>query len=67
MAAGKHEVRYFHNDTKKAAERLANDTNAALRSLEYPVLNVVVKSFTSYRGKKPRPNVVELWLEIPIQ
>jgi myosin heavy subunit len=67
-AAGKHEVRYFHNQDKEAAERLANDTTAALRTLGYPerdALTVVAESFVSYTGKKPRPGVVELWLEIP--
>lgn len=67
-AARKHEVRYFHREDKEAAERLANDTTAALRNLKYPerdALNVVAESFVSYRGKKPRPGIVELWLEIP--
>jgi hypothetical protein len=67
-ADGKHEVRYFHNQDKEAAERLANDTSAALRTLGYPerdALTVVAESFVSYTGKKPRPGVVELWLEIP--
>ncbi len=67
-AAGKHEVRYFHSQDKQAAERLANDTTAALRTLGYPerdALTVVAESFVSYRGKKPRPGVMELWLEIP--
>jgi len=67
-AAGKHEVRYFHREDKEAAERLANDTTAALRTLGYPErdgLTVVAKPFVSYRRKKPRPGVLELWLEIP--
>ncbi len=67
-AARKHEVRYFHLDDKETAERLADEATAALQSLGYSdhdVLNVVAESFISYRGKKPRPGVVELWLEIP--
>ena len=67
-AAGRHEVRYFHNDDKETAERLANETTAALRSLGYPerdALTVRAESFVAYRGKKPRPGIVELWLEIP--
>ncbi len=69
-AAGKHEVRYFHDEDKEAAERLANNTSVALRSLGYPErdgLTIVAKSFISYRKKKPRPGVLELWLEIPIR
>jgi septal ring factor EnvC (AmiA/AmiB activator) len=64
-AIGKHEVRYFHSDDQKAAENLAKHTNTALQSLGYASLNVRAESFVSFRGKKPRPGVIELWLEIP--
>ena len=67
-AAGKHEVRYFHNKDEAAAQRLAEDATRVLRGLEYlgrKATTVTVKSFVSYRGKKPRLGVLELWLEIP--
>ena len=66
-SAGKHEVRYFHDEDKAVAQRLAEDTNRALVSLEYPdrKANVTARSLVSYRGKKPRLGVLELWLEIP--
>jgi uncharacterized phage infection (PIP) family protein YhgE len=67
-AAMKHEVRYFHDDDNAVAQRLAEDTTSALRSLGYEdrsVPDVTVNSLVKYRGKKPRPGVLELWLEIP--
>ena len=68
-AVGKHEVRYFHSEDQKAAENLAKHANTALHSLGYldsNKLKVSAESFVSYRRKKPRPGVVELWIEIPI-
>jgi uncharacterized phage infection (PIP) family protein YhgE len=67
-AARKHEVRYFHDEDQETARRLAEDTTQALRKLAYlerQMPDVVAKSFESYAGKKPRPGVLELWLEIP--
>jgi uncharacterized phage infection (PIP) family protein YhgE len=67
-AAGKHEVRYFHDEDEKNAERLAEDTTRAFRTLGYTDRNipdVVVNSLVTYPGKKPRLGVLELWLEIP--
>jgi hypothetical protein len=67
-AANKHEVRYFHDDDGPAAERLAKDTTEALRDQGYnadAASDVVVEPYVTYGGKKPRPGVLELWLEIP--
>jgi hypothetical protein len=67
-AARKHEVRYFHDEDNETAQFLAADTTHALRNLAYADRkppDVVAKSFVSYSGKKPRPGVLELWLEIP--
>jgi archaellum component FlaC len=67
-AAAKHEVRYFHEGDEAAARRLAQDATRALRSLGYPpraVPDVEVNPLVAYAGKKPRPGVLELWLEIP--
>jgi uncharacterized protein YoxC len=67
-AAGKHEVRYFYNQDRVAAENLAQDATRALRNLGYSISqvpNVEVKSLESYSGKKPSQGTVELWLEIP--
>jgi hypothetical protein len=67
-AVGRHEVRYFHSDDQEPAVNLAKHVNSILRSLAYPdrdTLKVRAKSFVAYSEKKPRPGVVELWLEIP--
>ncbi|GEM_PF-1513080 len=67
-AAEKHEVRYFHDKDESAAQRLADDANRVLHGLGYlerKAITVTVRSFESYRGKKPRLGVLELWLEIP--
>ncbi len=67
-AAGRHEVRFFHEEDGEAAQRLAGDTDDALNSLAYEDSKapaIAARSFVSYGGKKPRPGVLELWLEIP--
>jgi flagellar biosynthesis chaperone FliJ len=65
-AEGKHEVRYFHPEDEGAAERLAGDVTRVLKMLDYPpVPQIGVQSLVKYRGKKPSPGVLELWLELP--
>lgn len=67
-AARKHEVRYFHDEDAETAKRLADDTTRALRELAYSdgePPDIIAKPFSSYTGKKPRPGVLELWVEIP--
>lgn len=66
-AARKHEVRYFHEEDKDAAQQLANDTTLALYNLAYPdqeTERITAVSMVSYTGKKTRLGVLELWLEI---
>ena len=68
-AAGKHEIRYFHEEDKAEAIRLAENMNRALANSEFRAhparVDIIARSFVSYHGKKPRPGVLELWLEIP--
>ncbi len=65
-ASGKHEVRYFHDEDKEAAKRLAQDTTQALQALGYVDMpTVTAEPFVAYLGKKPRVGVLELWLELP--
>lgn len=68
-AVGKHEIRYFHDEDEAEANRLAENMNLALADSEFrdhPArVDIIARSFVSYRGKKPRPGVLELWLEIP--
>lgn len=69
-ALNKYEVRYFYDDDKEAAERLANSANKILNDLGYSKdenSNIEPKSFVDFTGKKPRQGVIELWLEIPIK
>jgi hypothetical protein len=48
-----------------AATKLAEDTQASLVSLGYPDRPLDAVSLVSYSGTKPKPGVVELWLELP--
>jgi len=64
-AAGKREVRYFHDSDDSTADALVGDINAALRSLK---LDISVKKSPLFDyPKKPRPGIFELWLEIPLR
>ncbi len=67
LADNKQEVRYFHAEDKDAAEKLANQTVEKLSELGYTDTKTDVKvvSFVSSQEKKPRPGVIELWLQIP--
>ncbi len=67
-AARKHEVRYFHDIDEKAANKLAGDTTKILQSLDYPdieLTKIEAVSYVSYKKKKPREGVIELWVELP--
>jgi hypothetical protein len=64
-AAGKHEVRYFYDEDMVAAAKLAEDTRAALAGLGYSDRPLDAVSLVSYSGTKPKPGVLELWLELP--
>lgn len=67
-AARKYEVRYFHAQDEVAAKKLASDTVYALKDLGYKdsyLANIETMSFVSYKGKKPREGVIELWIELP--
>lgn len=67
-AARKHEVRYFHQIDEEAARTLANDTTMALKELGYPdneLTRIEPVSYVTYKNKKPREGVIELWAELP--
>ncbi len=61
-AADLAEVRFFFDSDSAAAEQLATDVKNILSELdvEYGVRPV---SLVDFKGKKPRPGVLELWLE----
>lgn len=67
LANNKHEVRYFHDEDKGAAEKLAMRTSAQLSELGFSdtQLDVKIVSLVSSPAKKPRSGVIELWLQIP--
>lgn len=66
-AAGRHEVRFFWEKDRAAAELLAADTEQVLGDLGYQDV-IQVRDFTNWSdGPKPKWKTVELWLEPVIQ
>ena len=67
VAAEKREVRYFYAADKIAADNLVADLKQALGQLQYEgkITEVIPQDHIGYPGEKPRPGVIELWLEIP--
>jgi DNA repair exonuclease SbcCD ATPase subunit len=61
-AAGLAEVRFFHTGDAVVASRLAEGVAATLERLGLPAKAISARDFTSYKGAKPKPGVVELWL-----
>ena len=60
------EVRYFHTQDEKAAEKLAADTNTALEANGFGSIIVSAKDSTNY-PKPPRQGVLELWVDISLR
>ena len=58
-------VGLVHDQDKAAASLLAIDTKAVLAQLGYGTIEIDLRDFTNYPGKKPRPGVLELWLGAP--
>jgi hypothetical protein len=61
-AAGLHEIRYFFEEDRDRAVQAAGDVNNVLAALGYRA-EVTIKSFADFASAKPRPGVLELWLE----
>lgn len=64
-AARRHEVRFFNPQDAAAADTLVKTANKALADLGYRSLTVQKEDVTDFRGQKPQPGVVELWIELP--
>jgi hypothetical protein len=64
-AANQREFRFFHEADSKAADELVDAVNKALSDLNYSDLKIKKADATKYRGTKPRPGVLELWIELP--
>ena len=63
-AARLKQVRYFFDQDKAAASLLALDAKAVLSQLGFGAVDVDLRDFSNYPGKKPRPGVLELWLGV---
>jgi hypothetical protein len=62
VAAGLHEVRFFFEDDQAQAQRLVAATNDWLKANNYEA-DVVLRDSTNYGKAKPKPGVLELWIE----
>lgn len=62
FAAGLHEVRFFSEKDAERAKGLVDDVNQILAESGYNA-DVEIRDFSDYKGAKPRPGIVELWLE----
>lgn len=65
-AAGLHEIRYFHDDDRAAAEMLQKDYNDALVAAGFKQTQVQVKEQTTQVKNLPARGVLEVWLQIPL-
>jgi flavin-binding protein dodecin len=59
------EVRYFYSADEDPATELARQTEKVLADLGWSGVTIGVSDLTAYRGPKPRPGVLELWLGLP--
>lgn len=64
-AAGKHEIRYFYDSDREAAELLRDDYNRALRDVGLDVA-VAVNAEPSKARRMPGRGVLEVWVDIPL-
>jgi DNA repair exonuclease SbcCD ATPase subunit len=62
VAAGMHEIRFFFEGDRAAAHRLVTIVNDWLKANGYQA-NVMVRDSTDFGKAKPKPGVLELWLE----
>lgn len=64
-AAGKREIRYFHESDKATAERLQAATLNALSDMKASSSpNVIISDYTEYKGVAPNQGTLELWIEL---
>lgn len=64
-AAGKREVRYFHDSDAEAASLLAKDVNKAIIAVGFKPMDVVARKAPV--KNLPAVGIIELWLEIPLR
>ncbi|MEL6999957.1 MAG: hypothetical protein AAFP68_16985 [Pseudomonadota bacterium] len=61
-AAGTHDIRYFFDTDFEQAEKLRDLMNGVLAKSGYRA-EIELRDLTAYKGAKPSPGTVELWLE----
>lgn len=64
-AAGKREVRYFHDSDAATADLLAEDVNKAVTAVGFKRLGVKGRQVAVKH--KPAAGILELWVEIPLR
>lgn len=65
-AAGLHEIRYFHEADRAAAEMLQKDYNDALVAAGFEQTQVQVRDRPTQVKNMPARGVLEVWLQIPL-
>ena len=55
-------IRYFHEQDRKGALRVQQSAHDFLRARDLPDVEIKVRDFTGYTGKKPRIGIIELWI-----
>ena len=64
-AAGKREIRYFHESDRNAAMLLRDDLNTALQTVGLGAVQIGEIGAPLDVAKKPAKGVLEVWVEIP--
>ena len=64
-AAGKREIRYFHDSDKTAAGLLREDLNFALQSAGFDTVRIEEIGDAMTVAKMPAKGVLEVWVQIP--
>lgn len=64
-AAGKREIRYYYEADLEGANALASATLTAMTGMGYADDEpFTINDLTGYRGTKPKPGIIELWVEL---
>lgn len=66
-AAGKSEIRYFHDIDNKAANSLRDDLNAALDIAGFARMEITDIGKPMKVAKPPAKGILEVWLELPLK
>ena len=64
-AAGKREIRYFHEGDRLAASLLRDDLNSALQSVGFSALEIREVGDPTVVAKMPAKGILEIWVQVP--